>query len=181
MVCLPLSSSIVLPWAACRWFVPLLADQAMPDAIGYVCMHAWPPIGTTEGAKQLVLACSAPGSCVCLPAVVHGPRVVVHPPKTWARWLWLGEGPAVLCCTCLIHLPQLPKLVSLVHILGQPACPEVVNQRPILSHIGCSPHGYCTLTGLTKPWPIMQMHAARLSSTVSVVAMVAPAAKYHGG
>ena len=64
--------------------------------------------------------------------------------------------------TCPIYLPQLPKLVSLVHVLGQPAHPEVVNQRPILGYVGCSPHGYCTLTGLTKPWPIMQSCAARL-------------------
>ena len=68
---------------------------------------------------------------------------------------------------CLIYLPQLPKLVGLVHILGQPAHPEVVNQRPILGYIGHSPHGYCALTGLTKPWPVMQSHAAGLSSAQS--------------
>ena len=83
--------------------------------------------------------------------------------------------------THLVHLPQLPKLVGLIHILGKSAHPEVVDQRPILSYITCSPHGYCTLTGLTKPWLIMQMCAAGLSSAVSVVAMVAPVAKYHGG
>ena len=46
---------------------------------------------------------------------------------------------------CLIYLPQLPKLAGLIHILGQPARPEVVNQRPILGYIGRSPHGYCCL------------------------------------
>ena len=82
---------------------------------------------------------------------------------------------------CPIYLPQLPKLVGLVHVLGQPACPEVVNQRPILGYIGCSPHGYCALAGLTKPWPIMQSRAARLGGAVLVVAMVVLIAKYHGG
>ena len=72
-------------------------------------------------------------------------------------------------------------LVGLVHILGQPAHPEVVNQRPILGYISHSPHGYCAFTGLTKPWPIIQSCAARLGGTVLVVAMVAPVAEYHGG
>ena len=80
-----------------------------------------------------------------------------------------------------MYLPQLPKLVSLVHILGQPAHPEVVHQRPILGNVGCSPHGYCALTGLTKPWPVMQSCAARLGGAVFVVAMVALVAEYHGG
>ena len=35
------------------WFI-LLADQAMLDSINYLCVHAWPLKGTTEGAKQLV-------------------------------------------------------------------------------------------------------------------------------
>ena len=65
--------------------------------------------------------------------------------------------------------------------LGEPACPEVVNQRPILSHIGHSPHSYCVLTGLTKPWPIMQRYGSRLSGAISVVAMVAVVAKYYRG
>ena len=80
-----------------------------------------------------------------------------------------------------ICILQLPKLVGLCHILGQTACTEVVNQRPILGHIGHSPHGYGALTGLTKPWPIMQMHATRLSGTVFVVSMVALVTKYHRG
>ena len=78
---------------------------------------------------------------------------------------------------CPIHLPQLPKLVGLVHILGQPACLEVVDQRPNLSHINCFLHGYCTFKGLTKPWPIMQMCAVEPSNAVFVVAMVALVAK----
>ena len=76
-----------------------------------------------------------------------------------------------------IHLPQLPKSVGLIHILGQPAYPEVVDQRPILVYIGRSPHGYSALKGLTKPWFIMQLHATRLSGAVFVVAMVALVAK----
>ena len=83
--------------------------------------------------------------------------------------------------TCLIYLPQIPKLVSLIHILGQPAHSEVVDQRPILSYIGHSPLGYCCLTGLIKPWPTMQMCVTGLSGIVFVVAMVVPVAKYHGG
>ena len=31
-----------------------MADQAMLDAINYVHMYTWPPIGTLEGTKQLV-------------------------------------------------------------------------------------------------------------------------------
>ena len=83
--------------------------------------------------------------------------------------------------TCPIYLLQLPKSVGLIHVLGQPACPEVVDKRPILGHVGHSPHGYCAFTGLTKPWPIMQSRAAGLGSAVLVVAMVAPVAEYHGG
>ena len=82
---------------------------------------------------------------------------------------------------CPIYLPQLPKLVGLIHILGQPAHPEVVNERPILGYIGHSPHGYCAFTGLTKPWPIMQSRTARLEGAVLVVAMVALVAEYHRG
>ena len=76
-----------------------------------------------------------------------------------------------------ICLPQLPKLVSLVHIFGQPACPEVVDERPVLDHVGHSQHGYHAFTGLTKPWPIVQSHATGLGSAVLVVAVVA---EYHG-
>ena len=107
--------------------------------------------------------------------------------KWWYIHPMLGQGghgwekDLQFFAACLIYLPQLPKLVGLVHILGQPAHPEVVNQRPILGYIGRSPHGYCTLTGLTKPWPIMQSHATRLGGAVLVVAMVAPVAEYHGG
>ena len=82
--------------------------------------------------------------------------------------------------TCLIHLPQLPKSISLIHILWQPARPEMVNQRPILVYISSSPHGYYNLTEIIKPWPIMQMHATGLSGTVFMVAMVALVAKYYG-
>ena len=81
----------------------------------------------------------------------------------------------------LIYLPQLPKSVGLVHIFGQPARPEVVNNRPILGYVSHSPHGYCTLTGLAKPWPIMQSHATGLGSAVPMVAMVAKVTEYHGG
>ena len=82
---------------------------------------------------------------------------------------------------CPTNLSQLPKLVGLIYILGKPACPKVVNRRPILSHIGHSPYAYCALTGLRKLWPVIQMHAARLSSTIFVVAMVVLVAKYHEG
>ena len=34
-----------------------------------------------------------------LPAIVHRPQIVVYPPNALVRWLWLGEGPAVLCHT----------------------------------------------------------------------------------
>ena len=79
-----------------------------------------------------------------------------------------------------IYFPKLPKLVSLIHVLEQPAHPEVVNQRPILGYVSSSPHGYCTLTRLTKLWPIMQSCATGPGGTVLVVAMVALVAEYHG-
>ena len=72
-------------------------------------------------------------------------------------------------------------MVSLIHILEDPAYPEMVDQRPVLSHISPTPHGYCTLTKLTKPWPVMQMLATKLNGAVPVVAVVAPVAKYHRG
>ena len=81
---------------------------------------------------------------------------------------------------CPIYLPQLPKLVGLVHILGQPVHPEVVDKRPILGYIGHSPHGYCAFAGLTKPWPIVQSRATGLGSAVLVAVVVALVAKYHG-
>ena len=80
-----------------------------------------------------------------------------------------------------INLPQLPKSVGLIHIFGQPTHPEVVDRRPILDHVGHSPHGYCVITGLAKPWPIMQSHDAGLGGIVLVVAMIATVAEYHGG
>ena len=88
-------------------------------------------------------------------------------------------------CSYLLHtqyiFPQLPKSVGLIHIFKWPARPEVVDKRPILSHISCSPHGYGAFTGLAKPWPMMQSRTAGLGTTVLVVAMVAPVAEYHGG
>ena len=62
-----------------------------------------------------------------------------------------------------------------------PARPEVFNERPILGHVVRSPYGYCAFTGLVKPWPIVQFCAARLGSTVFVVAVVATVAEYHIG
>ena len=138
----PLSIQHSSSLGQCGRFV-LLADQAMPDAIGYICMHTWPPIGTTEGTKQLVPPAMPKGvMCVCQQLCTGHKRWYVHP--------MLGQGghgqAGRRTCSSLphpIHLPQLPKLVGLIHILGQPAHPEVVNQRPILGYIGCSPHGYC--------------------------------------
>ena len=49
----------------------LLADQAMLDAISYVCVHTWPPIRTTEGAKQLVPPAMPKGIMLYPPAVKH--------------------------------------------------------------------------------------------------------------
>ena len=72
-------------------------------------------------------------------------------------------------------------MVGLIDVFKQPARPEVVDERPILGHISHSPHGYCTFTGLAKPWPIVQSHTAGLGSTVLVVAVVAMVAEYHGG
>ena len=72
-------------------------------------------------------------------------------------------------------------MVGLVDVRGQPARPEVVDERPVLGHVGSSPHGYCAFTGLAKPWPIVQSCAARLGGTVFVVAVVAMVAEYHGG
>ena len=72
-------------------------------------------------------------------------------------------------------------MVGLIDIHGQPAHPEVVNERPVLGHVGGSPHGYCAFTGLAKPWPIVKSCAARLGSAVFVVVVVATVAEYHGG
>ena len=106
-------------------------------------------------------------------------RWYIHPTLRQASRGW--ENDLQIFAACPIYLPQLLKLVGLVHILGQPARPEVVNQRAILGYIGHSPHGYCALARLTKPWPIMQSCAARLGGAVLVVAVVAPATEYHGG
>ena len=72
-------------------------------------------------------------------------------------------------------------MLGLIDVCGQPARPEMVDERPVLGHVGHSPHGYCAFTGLVKPWPIMQSHAAGLGSAVLVVAVVAMVAQYHGG
>ena len=152
----------------------------MPDAIDYICIYARPPMGPTEGTKQLIL-----------PAVPQG-VMCVHQ-QLYMGYEWWNIHPILrkdsrgqekdlqFFTTCPIHLSQLPKSIILVYILGQPARPEVFNQRLILSYISCSPHSYCALTGLTKPRPAMQTHTVRLSYAVFVVAMVAPVTKYHGG
>ena len=121
----------------------------MLNATGYVCMHAWPPIGTTKGTKKLV-APSVPQGVMC----VHQKLCMGH--EQWYIHPVLGQGgrgwekDLQFFNTRLIHLPQLPKSVALIHVLGQPTRPEVVDQRPILGHIGHSPYGYCALIGLTK-------------------------------
>ena len=103
----------------------------------------------------------------------------VHPTLRQAGRGW--EKDLQFFTTCPIYLSQLPKLVGLVYILGQPAHPEVVDKRPILAYISRSPHGYFIFAGLTKPWTIVQSLAARLGSAVLVVAMVVLVAEYHGG
>ena len=88
----------------------------------------------------------------------------IHP--TLGRGSHGWEKDLQFFATCLIYLPQLPKLVGLVHILGQPACPEVVNQRPILGYIGRSPHGYLHLyrTHKTMAHHINSCHWTRCCS-----------------
>ena len=103
-----------------------------------------------------------------------------HSPNARVRWSWLGEGPELHCYMSGIS-PQLCNLVCLIHVLGHPAHLEVVNQRPILGHIGHTPHDYCALTRLIDLWPIMQMSATGLSGTVSLVEVVALVTKYRGG
>ena len=130
----------------------------MQDAINYVHIYAWPPIGTTEGAKQLVSP-KMPKGIVC----VHQQLCTGH--KWWYVHPMLGqaghgwEKDLQFFTACPIYLPQLPKLGGLVHVFRQPAHPEVVNERPILGYVGHFPQGYCALTGLAKPWPIMQSYA----------------------
>ena len=135
-------------------------------------MYTWPLIETMEGIKQLVPP--------TMPKEIMGVQQqlsmghkwwYIHPMLGQAGHGW--DKDLQLFATCPIYLPQLPKSVGLVHILGQPACPEVVDERPLLGYIGHSPHGYCTFTGLTKPWPIMQSCATGLGGIVLVVAMVA--------
>ena len=122
----------------------------MPDTISYVCMHTWPLIGTTEGAKQLVLPAMPKGvMCVCQQLSTGHKWWYIHPSLGRGGCSW--EKDLQFFTACPIYLPQLPKLVSLVYILGQPAHPEVVNQRPVLGYVSRSPHGYCALTGLTEP------------------------------
>ena len=157
-----------------------MADQATLDAISYICMHTWPPIGSKEGAKQLVPpAMPKRVVCVCQQLSTGHKRWYIHPTLGQGGHGW--EEDLQLFAACPIYLPQLPKSVGLVHVLGQPACPEVVDQRPILGYVSHSPHLYSAFTGLTKPWPIIQSSAAGLGSAVLVVAMVALIAEYHSG
>ena len=152
----------------------------MPDAISYVHIHAWPPIGTTEGAKQLVPPAIPKGIvCVHQQLCTGHERWYIHP--TLGRAGHGREKDLQFFAACPIYLPQLPKSVGFVHVFGQPARSEVVDKRPILGHVSHSPHGYYALTGLAKPWPIVQSHATGLCSAVLMVAMVATVAKYHGG
>ena len=133
-----------------------------------------------EGAKQLVPP-AMPKGIVC----VYQQLCTGH--KWWYTHPMLGQGgrgwekDLQFFTTCPIYLPQLPKLVGLIHVFGQPAHPEVVDEGPILGYVSHSPHNYCALTGLTKPWPIVQSPATRLGSTVLVVAVVAAVTEYHGG
>ena len=83
--------------------------------------------------------------------------------------------------TCPINFPQLFNSVTLIHILGKPAHPEVANQWLVLSYVSCTPHAYSTLAGLTKPLPIIQASAAGLRCAVPKVAVVALVAEYYGG
>ena len=100
--------------------------------------------------------------CICQQLCMGHERWYIHP--TLGQGSHSREQDLQVIAACPIYLPQLPKMGGLIQILGQLAYPEVVNQRPILSHINHSPHGYYTLTGLTKSWPSIQMHAIRLSS-----------------
>ena len=103
-------------------------------------MHAWLLIGTMEVTKQLVLPTMPKGIVgVHQQLCISHKRGYVHPTLAQAGHGW--EKDLQLFATCLIYLPQLPKLLGFVHIFGQPAYPEMVNKRPILGYIGCSPHG----------------------------------------
>ena len=133
-----------------------------------------------EGSKQLVLPTMPKGiTCVCQQLNSSHERWYVHP--TFGQGGCSQQKDLQFFAACPIYLPQLSKLVSLVHIFGQPARPEVVNQRPILGYVNHSPYGYCPFTGLEKLWPIMQSCATGLGGAVLAVAMVGPVAEYHGG
>ena len=133
-----------------------------------------------EGAKQLVPPEVPKGViCICQQLCAGHEQWYIHPKLKQGSHG--QEKDMQFFATCLVHLSQLPKLVNLIHILGQPARPEVVDQRPILGYIGRSLHGYCALTGLTKPPPTMQSFVTGLGGTDSVEAIVAPVIEYCGG
>ena len=94
-----------------------MVDRAVLDAIDYICMHAWLPIGSSEGTKQLILPTVAQG-VVC----VHQQLYTGH--ERWYIHLMLGQGShgwekdLQFFAACPMHFPQLPKSVSLVQILG---------------------------------------------------------------
>ena len=89
----------------------------MLDAIGYIQVHAWPPIGPAEGAKQLVPS-TVPQGVVC----VHQQLYMSH--KWWNIHPMLGQGGCSwekdlqFSAAQLTHLPQLPESVGLIYILG---------------------------------------------------------------
>ena len=101
-----------------------------------------------------------------------------YPPIAWAGGFgW--EKDLQFIATCEIHLPHLPNSVGLIHILGQPVFPEVVDQQPVLSYISWTPDGYGTLAGIIKAWPFMIPCAIGLGSAIPMVAVVAPVAEYY--
>ena len=103
-----------------------MADRATLDAISYICMHTWPQIGTLEGTKQLVPP-AMPKVVVCIyqQLSIGYNWWYIHP--MLRRGGCGQEEDLKFFATCLTYLPQLPKSVSLIHILGQPAHPEVVD------------------------------------------------------
>ena len=103
----------------------LLANGLILDKVSYFHVHAWPPIGFTQGAKQFVLP--------AVPQRVMSVYQQLCPDhECWDVYPTLRRGGQgwekdVKLITALpIHLPQLPNSVSLIHILEQPAPPEVV-------------------------------------------------------
>ena len=88
----------------------------MLDAIGYLCMHAWPSIGPRQDAKQLVP-----------PTVPQRAMRISHKLCPGHKWFdihpMLGQSGGGLeedlqfMTIHPIHLPQLLNLVVLVHIL----------------------------------------------------------------